>query len=151
MRKLVRSLSFLASLLVASCGDQESRLKATIQEPPAFEPLNVAAMPETNDPVLARGRKIYLENCERCHRIGKAGAPPVGNQLAWAKRIEQGMAQLEEHAIEGHESPSGNEMPPRGGNSDLSDSAVIAAVHFMISLSRGDPTEEIEQFIQQTQ
>lgn len=126
---------FLVALLAASCSESETRLKAENEGPLPFEPLDINALPPMSDPILARGRVIYLDSCARCHRIGKAGAPRTGDTVAWKPRIASGIEQLIKHAIEGYESPSGGEMPERGGNDDLSDEDVRSAVQFMVFLS----------------
>jgi cytochrome c5 len=54
---------------------------------------------------------------------------------AWAPRIAQGQATLEQHAIAGFQGAAGV-MPAKGGRPDLSDDAVRAAIEHMVSLSR---------------
>ncbi len=133
MRTLVTTL---VAVFLTACGESATTLKANREEPAVFEPLDVSAMPAPEDPVLARGRTIYLQACERCHRIGKAGAPRTGEIEVWAPRIAKGIEILNQHALEGYESPTGHEMPARGGNEDLTDEEVLAAVQFILSLSR---------------
>ena len=130
----LRFLPFLLVGLLASCSDSTTEVKAKNEEPPPFEPLDVASLPEMTDPILARGRVVYLEACDRCHRIGKAGAPRTGERDAWSARIDPGLEVLVERAINGFESPKGNEMPARGGKDELSDDDVTAAVKFMVHL-----------------
>jgi cytochrome c5 len=77
------------------------------------------------------GEKIWLANCKVCHETGLAGAPVIGNQAAWVKRINRGTDSLYEHAISGW-----GDMPARGGNTELSDSEVKQAVDYMISKSK---------------
>lgn len=125
---------FLAAGLLCACDGPTAGLKAPSEEPRDFEPVDVSALPEPTDPVLAKGREVYLEACERCHRIGKAGAPRTGDSAAWEPRREQGLATLFAHAIDGFESPSGNEMPARGGKKSLSDDDIKAAVQFMVQV-----------------
>ena len=142
MQKLVtRSLSFLALALVASCGEPEASLKAKSEGPPPFETMDISALKPFSDPVLARGLEIYQDSCARCHRIGKAGAPRIGHAQDWTSRIEAGMDQLFSRALNGYDSPTGNEMPARGGNDALTDADVKAAVQLMVHLSATTPNK----------
>lgn len=83
---------------------------------------------------LEVGREIWLANCRACHERGVAGAPVVSNSEAWRSRIAQQRELLYQHAIEGFFGPMGTQMPPRGGNPDLSDEEVRAAVDYMVAL-----------------
>lgn len=87
-------------------------------------------------PELARGKEVWEANCQVCHGPGLAGAPPKGDQEAWAARIESGMETLVQHARDGYSGPGGHQMPARGGNPDLSDNDLAAAVAYMVSQSQ---------------
>ena len=94
-----------------------------------------AASPELwetplSDPFLESGRLVWSGTCIRCHSIGLGGAPLIGDRRLWAPRLAQGLDVLVDHAREGFYGDVG-EMPARGGNEDLSDEDVRAAVHFM--------------------
>ena len=91
--------------------------------------------PEFDEPELALGRSIWLENCQVCHGTGLAGAPGIGDRAAWQPRISQGLPILFEHAMNGFAGPTGTEMPARGGNAALDDAAVKAAVRYMVRAS----------------
>lgn len=73
------------------------------------------------------GEDIYSNVCSACHESGAAGAPVRGNEEGWAERSEQGFATLLEHAINGI-----GAMPPKGGNPNLSDEEVEAAVAYLV-------------------
>ncbi|MGP9765184.1 c-type cytochrome [Halomonas sp. AOP13-D3-9] len=86
------------------------------------------------------GEGIYGNVCSACHESGAAGAPIRGDEEAWAERTEQGFATLLDHAINGI-----GAMPAKGGNPNLSDEEVEAAVAYMVEpvmevpeLSSGD-------------
>lgn len=80
------------------------------------------------------GATIYQENCATCHRRGKAGAIPLTDTAAWSARVkEHGRDHLVARAIKGFSTPAGDEMPSRGGNDDLTDAQVAAAVDHIIS------------------
>jgi cytochrome c5 len=81
------------------------------------------------------GKSVYESACVVCHGAGIAGAPKFGDKAAWASRIAQGTATLEQHAIAGYQGSAGF-MPAKGGRMDLSDDAVKAAVGHMVSQSR---------------
>jgi len=92
--------------------------------------------PVFDTPELQHGRTIWLANCQPCHGAGLAGAPLLGNRDAWAPRIQQGLDVLFSHALKGFAGRTGTEMPARGGNPQLDDAAVQAAVRYMVQASQ---------------
>lgn len=90
-------------------------------------------LPVPQAPALVAGREIWGATCQNCHGGNKlTGAPKITSTKAWAPRIAQGMDVLVAHATEGFIGPKYTQMPARGGNPDLSDDAVKAAVAFMV-------------------
>lgn len=89
----------------------------------------------TSGAFAAGGEDTYKMACFACHGTGAAGAPKLGDKPAWADRIKQGSATLNERAIKGFKGSKGV-MPAKGGRSDLSDDAVKAAVEYMVSQSK---------------
>lgn len=83
--------------------------------------------------VLLTGDKVYETVCQTCHAAGLAGAPKLGDKVAWAKVIAQAQATSVAHALSGIRA-----MPPRGGNSDLTDEEVAGAVVFMVNQAGAD-------------
>ena len=79
----------------------------------------------------ADGKSTYDTTCVACHGTGAAGAPKFGDKAAWAPRLKQGAAVLQDHAIKGK-----GAMPPKGGNMALSDAAVKAAVDYMAAAAK---------------
>lgn len=73
------------------------------------------------------GQLIYQQACQMCHEAGVAGSPIIGDSAAWAARMEQGRDKLVSNAIDGI-----GVMPPKGGQSQLSDQEVASAVDFLI-------------------
>ena len=75
------------------------------------------------------GEQVVAKVCNACHEAGVLGAPKANDKGAWAARksAEGGLDGLVKKAIEGKGS-----MPPRGGDSDLSDDEVKAAVEAML-------------------
>jgi cytochrome c5 len=72
------------------------------------------------------GEQAYQQVCKTCHEAGLAGAPKTGDKAAWGKVIAQGEKLVQEHAVKGIRA-----MPPKGGNPDLSEAEVAAAVVHM--------------------
>lgn len=96
-------------------------------------------LPAPPNPILALGAEVWDGRCIACHSFkGLTGAPKITSEEAWAPRIDQGLEVLFEHAIGGFMGPKFLEMPPRGGDPDLTDEEVMAAVAFMVWLSGGE-------------
>ncbi|SDL50700.1 Cytochrome c5 [Modicisalibacter muralis] len=74
------------------------------------------------------GAAIYAQVCTACHATGVAGAPKRGDAAAWSPRLEKGVETLYSSAINGL-----GVMPPKGGNPNLSDAEVKAAVDHLIA------------------
>jgi cytochrome c5 len=80
--------------------------------------------------VAQSGDDVVKNICSACHAVGALGAPKLGDKAQWAPRIAQGYDTLVKNAINGIRS-----MPARGGNSDLTDEEVAAAVAVMANQS----------------
>lgn len=76
---------------------------------------------------VEQGEAIYEKSCATCHKNGVAGAPKLDDQAAWSDRLSKGKETLYDNSINGFKS-----MPPKGGNSSLSDEDVKAAVDYMV-------------------
>lgn len=74
------------------------------------------------------GEEVFSGLCINCHAAGLNGAPIFGNAKMWGPRLEQGLPTLIEHAINGYEL-----MPAKGGNPDLTDEQIAAAVTYMVN------------------
>lgn len=96
-----------------------------------IEPVGQVALKETGSAAVAKsGEQVVGEICSACHGVGALGSPKIGDAGAWGPRIAQGYDTLVKHAISGIRA-----MPARGGNADLSDTEVAAAVAFMANKS----------------
>ena len=74
------------------------------------------------------GEQVFGQVCKTCHEAGIAGAHKLGDKAAWAKVIAQGEKLTVQHALSGIRA-----MPPRGGNANLSDAQIRAAVEHMMA------------------
>jgi cytochrome c5 len=92
------------------------------------------------------GENVYKEVCAVCHATGVAGAPKFGDQAAWGPRLAEGQPALTGQAWVGV-----REMPPRGGDNDLSLDEFARAAAFMVRAAGGnwqDPDAKILARIQ---
>ncbi|MGA1561871.1 MAG: c-type cytochrome [Gammaproteobacteria bacterium] len=83
--------------------------------------------------VSANGEATYMKACMACHMTGAAGAPKLGDKAAWAPRIAKGMDALYNSGLNG---VPGSAMMPKGGQKNLADADVKAAVDYMVSKSK---------------
>jgi cytochrome c len=79
----------------------------------------------------SKAEKMYDSSCSVCHKTDAMGAPALGDKDAWASVIKQGLKTINKHAIKGL-----GGMPPKGGNSDLTDAQVKDIVKFMVESSK---------------
>ena len=77
-------------------------------------------------PGARSGEAIVKATCAACHQAGVAKAPKLGDKGEWAAPIKQGMTALVQSAIKGK-----GAMPPKGGDTSLTDAEVSRAVVFM--------------------
>lgn len=91
---------------------------------PAAAPAAAAAKPEPG-----KGKAVFEASCVACHGAGVAGAPRLGDKAAWAPRLKTGLEALYASSLKGK-----GAMPPKGGNPQLSDAEVKAAVDYMVGL-----------------
>ena len=77
---------------------------------------------------LALGRETYEMACASCHDEGKDRAPIKGDRDSWSARSQLWSTILVDHAKNGY-----LRMPARGGQMELSDKAIEAAVEYMLS------------------
>ena len=104
---------------------------ASVTAAPA--PGKIAAIPAAKSGAAAGkggvGKSVYDATCQTCHATGVAGAPKAGDKAAWAPRLKEGMKTVYAIALKGK-----GAMPPKGGNTALSDADVRAAVDYMVGL-----------------
>jgi cytochrome c5 len=90
--------------------------------------------PEPSDAHLRAGRTVWLGTCRDCHGNSMSDAPYVKNTKDWQPRLARGRAALYASALGGRKGAGGTEMPARGGNANLTDDQVRAAVDYMVWL-----------------
>ena len=86
------------------------------------------------------GKEVVDAVCAKCHATGAQGAPKIGNQRAWSKRAQQGLSSLTQSALKGI-----RQMPPHGGNMELTDVEVERAITYMVNQSGGKWVEPISR------
>lgn len=78
------------------------------------------------------GKEVYEQTCFACHGTGILNAPKYGDKDAWTALLkEESLEHLYEEAIKGE-----GAMPPKGGNPNLTDAEVKAAIDYMIEGSK---------------
>ena len=83
--------------------------------------------------VAEGGEKVYQQACLMCHGAGVAGSPMTGDAAAWSDRIAQGRDKMVSNSINGI-----GVMPPKGGQTQLSDEEVASAVDYLIEQATQD-------------
>ncbi|MDP2112064.1 MAG: c-type cytochrome [Thiobacillus sp.] len=106
----------------------EAAQKAALER---IKPYAELAALDASAPVVEKsGQEVYDAACVACHGSGALDAPRFENKGDWNARIGQGYDTLVKNAIEGI-----RQMPPRGGNADLTDAEVARAVVYMANAS----------------
>jgi cytochrome c5 len=80
---------------------------------------------------LAVGEQVYRQSCSTCHDGGALGAPVLGDESQWTPLLRRDFEVLIANSLRGI-----NNMPPKGGCSECSNSEIIAAVKFMAQRSQ---------------
>ena len=97
-----------------------------------LQPVGTVEFGAPSAPAGARtGDAIVKTVCAACHQAGVANAPKLGDAKDWAPRIKSGLEQMVSIAINGK-----GAMPPRGGDTSLTDAEIRAAVDYLVSQSK---------------
>jgi cytochrome c5 len=96
-----------------------------------IKPLGQVEVTDPNAPKVEKtGKEVVDAVCSACHATGALNAPKIGDKAAWAPHLAGGLDHLTQNAIKGL-----RQMPPRGGNPDLSDLEVTRALVYMTNQS----------------
>jgi cytochrome c5 len=74
-------------------------------------------------------KQLYAGACQACHVAGVAGAPKVGDKVAWQARLGDGIAAIVSSAIMGK-----GAMPANGG-STYTEEQIKSVVEYMLAES----------------
>ena len=80
--------------------------------------------------------ELYTQYCAICHLPGIAGAPKVGDQAEWNRRVRAGLSALYRNAIQGIPNTA---MMPNGGARDIKATELKAVVDYMITAAKLTP------------
>jgi cytochrome c5 len=128
-------ISILASFVVGG-GDYSKSNPQMSDEAIAkrLQPVGTVVITEGGAPGAEKsGKEVYDAVCTACHATGVLNAPKLGDKAAWAKLIAEGQEKLTADAIKGV-----RQMPPRGGNPNLSDAEFARAVVYMANAAGAD-------------
>lgn len=84
-----------------------------------------------NDPKA--GEKIYQQFCANCHAqkpFIPLGAPTIGDERAWTKRLSKGQEVLLKNTLDGY-----GAMPARGGCFECSDEQINMSIKYITDSS----------------
>ena len=132
----------IAAVLVACGSDKQTEYSDEQQKAIAERIAPAGSLAMEGDPIASApvvvasagprsGEDIYKKSCFACHATGAAGAPKLGDAAAWADRIAQGMAVLNEHAWNGFKT-----MPAKGNCFDCTEEEMQAAVKYIVDSSQ---------------
>ncbi|WP_435105190.1 c-type cytochrome [Arhodomonas sp. AD133] len=76
------------------------------------------------------GEEVTGAVCAACHESGAMNAPKIGDEAAWADRVDKGLATLVDHSANGF-----NNMPPQKGQA--SEEEIRAAILWMVEDQSG--------------
>ena len=118
---VVENIKPVGEVYIAGESEPEA---APAPAPAADAAATAAAGPKSGD-------QVYNSNCVACHGTGAAGAPKLGDTVAWAPRIAAGMDSLLANATNGLKA-----MPPKGLCMTCSEAELQGAVEYMVNNSQ---------------
>jgi cytochrome c5 len=92
------------------------------------------------------GKEVVESLCVSCHASGARGAPKIGDKKAWAKLASRGLSGLSKSALAGI-----RDMPPHGGNLNLTDTEIERAITYMVNRSGGHWAEPVSRTTRATE
>ena len=124
----------LTALSLTSCYEQKTEVKEAPKVESISKVIEKREQPKV-EAVTTAGEEGYKKTCFACHNTGVTGAPKLDDKGDWAPRIAKGIDSLYFSAINGYKGVKGT-MPPKGGNTSLSDEEVKQIVDYMVSVSQ---------------
>jgi cytochrome c5 len=120
---LLLALAVVAGLLIAKpAGEEAVPVVAKVEE--NIKPVAAVEVAAASaEHVEKSGEEVVKGGCAMCHGAGLMNAPKIGDKAQWEPRIAQGYETLVSHAVNGIRS-----MPAKGGNPDLTEGEIAAAV-----------------------
>jgi len=126
---IIAMLAHLATSIVTYDSDHPAMSEQSIAQ--RIKPIGQVTLVDPNAPkVVKTGEDVYKQVCQACHGTGALNAPKVGDKALWGKLIKDGLDAIAANAIKGI-----RQMPPRGGNPDLSDLELRRAIVYMANQS----------------
>ena len=114
------ALTLLGLILLTGCSEDG---KTPIPEMPHFE-----------DDHLGAGRSVWMSACRSCHLVGINDVLGVTQFDQWDQRLAKGREPLYQSVLQGMTNPEGAiVMPPRGGDLQLSDEQLRAALDYHLA------------------
>ena len=114
------AVALLGLALLTGCGEGD---KPAVPELPRFD-----------DDHLSAGRSVWMSTCRSCHLVGVNDVLGVAQFDQWDQRLAKGREALYRSVLLGTTGPDGAvTMPPRGGNLQLSDAQLQAAVDYTLA------------------
>ena len=108
-----------------------------------LKPVGEVVVADASAPKVEKsGKEVVEAVCAACHATGALNAPKIGDRTAWGKLIKQGLGTLTKAAINGI-----RQMPPRGGNPDLTDVEVERAVVHMANQAGANWIEPVSKTV----
>lgn len=137
MKKTTLILLLIVSLLavaLAACGGGGKKEAAESESKG-----EVASMPAGD---ATKGAELYSQTCQACHGEGGVGVPGLGKDLTSSDFVK-GLsdAELLEFIKKGRDAgdpdnTTGIAMPPKGGNSSLSDEQIMDIIAYIRSIQK---------------
>ncbi|KEA62749.1 Cytochrome c5 [Marinobacterium lacunae] len=88
--------------------------------------LSLVVMVSAQSANAQTAEETVAKHCQACHDSGLGGAPKLGDQAAWAPRIEKGVDGMLATVLSGK-----GAMPPKGTCMGCSDDDLRAAISLM--------------------
>ncbi|ULJ65741.1 c-type cytochrome [Wielerella bovis] len=127
--EVARAVAYMANQSGANFTEPAVGAKATADA----ETASAAATSSVAD-AGDRGKEVYDTTCYVCHAATSVipNTPRITKNDEWAPRIQKGKATLLENAMKGF-----NAMPAKGGNPNLTEADMKAAIDYMVKQSGG--------------